>query len=133
MDPVGKTYGAICKKCGHRFEAREGGGFFFHVLHCDACGKEKIIPFDELGEAHLRYIKGHPDPHSKTTRSLDKFVQKNYPESPLSEDEYLAIVEEVAGDHECGGHFTLEAPVRCPACGSADVREDPNAPAVTYD
>ena len=130
---MGKTYGAICDKCGCRFEAREGGGFFFHVLHCDTCGEEKIIPFDELGEAHLRYIKGHPGPHSKNTRSLDKFVEKNCPDAPLSEDEYFAIVEEVAGDHECGGHFTLEAPARCPRCGSADLRDDPDAPSVPYD
>jgi predicted RNA-binding Zn-ribbon protein involved in translation (DUF1610 family) len=130
---MGKTYGAICDTCGHRFEAREGGGFFFHVLHCDTCGEEKIIPFDELGETRLRYIKGHPDPHSKSTRSLDKFVQKNYPDAPLSEDEYFAIVEEVAGDHACGGHFTLEAPARCPRCGSTNLRADPDAPAVPYD
>jgi len=130
---VGKTYGAICNACGHRFEAREGSGFFFHALHCDTCGVEKIIPFDELGEAHLRYIKGHTGTHSKTTRSLDKFVQKNYPDPPLSEEEYHAIVEETAGDHDCGGHFCFDAPVRCPKCGSANLRNDPDAPAVTYD
>lgn len=133
IEAVGKTYGAICNACGHRFEAREGSGFFFHVLHCDTCGAEKIIPFDQLGEAHLRYIKGPAGPHSKTTRSLDKFVQKNYPDPPLSEEEYHAIVEETAGDHACGGHFCFDAPVRCPKCGSADLRNDPDAPAVMYD
>jgi hypothetical protein len=133
MGAVGKTYGAICKTCGHRFDAREGSGFFFHVLHCDTCGKEKIVSFEELGEAHLRYIKGLAEPRSEATRAFDKDLQKNYPEPPLAEEEYCAIVEEVAGDHDCGGHFCIEAPVRCPKCRSVDLRNNPDAPVMTYD
>lgn len=31
----------------------EGGGFCSLLLHCDKCGKEKNIGFDELEENHL--------------------------------------------------------------------------------
>ncbi len=130
---MGKTYGALCNSCGHRFEAHDGGGFFFHMLHCDTCGKEKSVSFDKLGDAHLRYIKGHEGPCSEATRSFDKSVQERYPDPPLTEEEYYAIVEEVAGDHSCGGHFCIDAPPRCPKCRSADIREDPKAPQVNYD
>jgi len=129
---MGKTYGAICKSCGYHFEAHRGGGCFFHVLHCDRCGKEKTIPFDQLGDAHLRYVKGLEGPFSKSTRDLDKYVRENYPDSPLTEEEYHSIVEGMAGDHDCGGHFTLDAPPRCPKCGSRDVRKDPDVPDVSY-
>lgn len=130
---MGETYGAICNACGLRFEVDEGGGFFFHILHCDRCGKEKSIPFDRLGEAHLRYIKGLDGPHSEATRFFDEKIRASYPGSPLTDEEYFAIVEEIAGDHECGGHFTMNAPVRCPKCASDDIRKDPEAPTISYD
>lgn len=133
MARMGKTYGAICNSCDHRFEAHDGGGFFFHMLHCDTCGKEKTVSFDKLGDAHLRYIKGLEGPYSEATRSLDEFVQESYPDPPLDEEEYYAIVEELAGDHDCGGHFSLNAPPRCPKCRSADIRQDPDAAVTTYD
>ena len=130
---MGKTYGAICNSCGHRFEAHDGGGFFFHMLHCDTCGKEKSVSFDKLGDAHLRYIKGHHGHHSEAARSLERYAEKHYPEPPLTEEEYFAIVEEIAGDHTCGGHFCIDAPHRCPKCRSTDIRQDPDAPEVNYD
>lgn len=41
-----------CSKCGTKFKVSEGGGFTFHVLHCDKCGMEKRTEFNELGEIH---------------------------------------------------------------------------------
>jgi hypothetical protein len=35
---MGTEHGAKCKKCGHSFGVSEGGGFVFHMLHCDRCG-----------------------------------------------------------------------------------------------
>ena len=29
----------ICDGCATRFEVRAGGGLFFDMLHCGACGK----------------------------------------------------------------------------------------------
>ena len=50
---MGSIFGVICDNCGHKFEVNCGGGFIFHLLHCDKCGKEKSILFEESGEAHL--------------------------------------------------------------------------------
>jgi hypothetical protein len=130
---MGQSYGAICNACGCRFEAREGGGFFFHMLHCDKCGKEKTIPFDQLGDAHLRYVKGLPGPYSEATRALDEYVRENYPDPPISEAEYHAFVEKTVGKHSCGGHFRLNARARCPKCGADDLRKDPRVPIDSYD
>jgi predicted RNA-binding Zn-ribbon protein involved in translation (DUF1610 family) len=130
---MGETYNAICNACGRQFEVNEGGGFFFHMLRCDRCGKEKSLSFDRLGEAHLKYVKGLDRPHSEATRFFDEKIQASYPGAPLTEEEYFAIVEEIAGDHECGGHFTMTAPARCPKCGAEDIRKDRKAPTQSYD
>ena len=111
----------------------QGGGFCFHLLHCDQCGKEKSIGFDELGEVHLRYLKGLSGPYSIATRDHDKEVQERYPGEPLSEAEYDLKVEEVAGKCKCGGRFSFDAPARCPLCKSDDYREDPEVCELLYD
>lgn len=36
---MGSADGYICRTCGARFQVRSGGGFFFDLLHCDACGR----------------------------------------------------------------------------------------------
>lgn len=35
--------------------------------------------------------------------------------------------------YECGGSFRVDAPARCPACGSVDLGNDPNEPEILYD
>jgi len=47
---MGYSLTAICKDCGTEFRVSEGGGFFFHLLHCDVCGKDKSITLLELGD-----------------------------------------------------------------------------------
>jgi len=42
---MGMSYEAICNDCGAKFTANEGGGFVFHLLHCDRCGAERAISF----------------------------------------------------------------------------------------
>jgi hypothetical protein len=116
---VGTTRGVVCQECGHRYQASEGGGFFFHLLHCDRCGRERSIDFDELGDAHLRYVKGLPGPWTVGTMDADKHIEETYPAEALSEDEYRAIAEKAAGPCECGGRFSMKAPPRCPRCKSA--------------
>jgi len=86
-----------CNSCGKELEIRERGGFTFHLLHCDICGAEKMISFDELGDIHLRYIKGLDMPYSIATMEAEKDIKENYPSEPISEDEYLKLVEEYAG------------------------------------
>jgi len=55
---MGSESSARCLDCDEAFTVCEGGGFFFHLLRCDRCGAGKSIPFDKLGELHLRYLKG---------------------------------------------------------------------------
>jgi hypothetical protein len=122
---MGTQRGVICRACGLKSDVSEGGGFVFHLLHCDRCGDAKSISFEEIGEPHLRYLKGLPGSYAMATRRHDEWVKKNYPGEPLSEAEYYAAVEEIVGRCECGGSYKFDVPPRCPKCRSADLAEDP--------
>ena len=124
---------AKCKNCGCTFSIRLGGGFVFHLLHCDSCGKDKSISFQELGDVHLRYLKGLKGPYSIATSKHDKFVQDNYPGDPLPEKDYHNLIESVVGSCECGGHFRMDASPRCPECNSDDFEQIEDGPIIMYD
>ena len=47
---MGAQYQAICRQCGRECSIMLGGGFHFHLLHCDQCGRGKNVPFDEVGD-----------------------------------------------------------------------------------
>lgn len=57
---MGIASGRICRTCGARFEVRSGGAFYFDLLHCTTCGESKHVRHEELGEIHLRFVKGWP-------------------------------------------------------------------------
>lgn len=124
---MGSQYGAICASCRHKFTVSEGGGFRFHLLHCDRCGRDKSIGFEELGEAHLKYLKGLPGPYAMATAAHDKEVQSTYEGEPLSRKAYESYVEELASLCTCGGHYRFEAAPRCPQCRSSQFEVDPEA------
>ena len=130
---MGREFVATCRNCGGECTISDGGGFVFHLLHCDQCGGEKGMPFDEIGEPHLRYLKGLAGPYSMATAEHDRDVKENYPGEPLAEDEYHRIVEEMAGTCTCGGRFRFDAPPRCPNCHSDDLEYDEDRPSVMYD
>jgi predicted Zn-ribbon and HTH transcriptional regulator len=120
---MGQMFQAKCRECGHEFRVRQGGGFTFHVVRCDNCGKTKSIGFEELGELHIRFLKGLTGPYSMATAELDDLARK-LPSGPaITEEEYKAGVESVAGYCRCRGKYTLSAPPRCPTCGSTDFSE----------
>ncbi len=123
---MGCSYHVKCKQCGYDFDVNSGGGFFFHLLHCDSCGEDKSIGFDEIGEPHLRYVKGLPGPYCVVSSSLDKHIKDNYPGEPMSDEEYHAAVEQISGGCSCGGSYKFDAPPRCPKCKSADLESDAN-------
>lgn len=133
VQAVGEQYAAICNACGTRFTVNDGGGFCFHLLHCDACGAERSISLDEIGEPHLRYLKGLKIPYSMASAEHDRRVRETYPGTPMAEGEYHAAVEELCGKCDCGGHFRFKASARCPKCRSADHRADPSGPHLMYD
>ena len=129
---MGHGYVAKCKKCGFEFRVDEGGGFFFHMLRCSICGKEKSINFDEIGEPHLQYIKRLSVPYCVVSGGQDKNIQDNYPGDPITEEEYNSIVEKITGKCKCGGQYKFDAPPRCPKCKSTEM-EDTGEIKICYD
>ncbi len=128
---MGSSCEATCRQCGHRFEERIGGGFFFHLLHCDRCGEPKSVDFHTLGALHSAYLKGLPGPYSVVSARHDRAVKEGFEGPAVSEAEYHAAIEASLPKHDCGGRFRFEAPTRCPKCRSTDVEPGPNL--VLYD
>jgi hypothetical protein len=94
---MGHQVEAKCLDCGTTFTVDHGGGFVFHLLRCDKCGKTKSIGFDRLGELHLRYLKGLPGAYCVASSEHDDNVRRHARVEPLSEDEYHREIEGVAG------------------------------------
>jgi len=120
---MGHVVEAKCLDCGKSFKVEHGGGFFFHLVRCDKCGKTKSIGFDDLGELHLRYLKGLPGPYCVASSEHDENVRKHAPVEPISEEEYYRGVNAIAGKCRCGGKYNLDAPPRCPRCHSTRIKE----------
>ena len=55
---MGLRFSAACNQCGFNFTVSEGGGFVFHELHCDKCGKVKGVGF---GVCSFNCVNGHND------------------------------------------------------------------------
>jgi len=53
---MGQSFDAVCAQCGTFFTARFGGGFMFHLLHCDGCGKEKVIEFKKNAKIQIQNL-----------------------------------------------------------------------------
>ena len=115
---MGHRFSAVCNECGTKFLASEGGGFFFHLLHCEKSGKEKAISFDEISDLHSRYLKGLPGPYSVATSAHDEAVKRGCPGKVLTQEEYHTKVEEWADKCNCRGCYRFDAPPRCPKCKS---------------
>ena len=120
---MGHRNGARCLDCGEDFSVDHGGGFTFHLLRCDRCGKAKQIGFDKIEDLHNRYLKGLKGPYAVATMAHDKWVRENCEGEPLSEEEYHKAIEEFAGSHRCRGKYRFDAPPRCPKCRSLNIEE----------
>ncbi len=112
-----------CLECGADFHIDHDGGFAFHLLRCDRCGKTKEIGFEKLGELHIRYLKGFTVPYSIATAEADERARKLPSGPPISEDEYHAGVEAYAGRCRCRGKYRFDSPPRCPKCRSTRIAE----------
>jgi hypothetical protein len=130
---MGMEYGAICNECGHSFVVKDGGGFFFHLLRCDRCGRTKPISFDKLGELHGRYLKGFSAPYSMATREHDEELRAKTDGAPLARDDYQEAIEDTLKKHRCGGRFRFDAPPRCPKCRSTALGPGEDGDVVLYD
>jgi hypothetical protein len=123
----------VCGACRTNFSVNEGGGFTFHLLHCERCGGEATVGFAELGQVHQRYVAGLDTPYCVATRDRDKAIQMSFTGEPLNEDDYHEAVEATAGRCGCGGRFTFDASARCPECGSSSYEEQPGGEFACYD
>ena len=112
---MGYQVEAKCLECGDSFTIEYEGGMSFHLVRCVKCGIARYITFAELGLLHLRYLKGLPKPHSTVCEEREI--------EPMSEDEYIKAIEATAGTCRCGGDYCLDAPPRCPGCGSTRIEE----------
>jgi len=110
-----------------------GGGFFFHLLHCDRCGAEKRVSLEEIGEAHIRFVKGLKVPYSSVTMEMDRKIQEEYPGEPILKQEYHEEIEEIAGMCACGGSFSMSAQPRCPECRGGELMKDDRGVEIDYD
>ena len=97
---MGHKVNAICQSCGYKFKISHGGGFVFHMLRCDRCGRTKSVLFDEIKEIHESYIG------------------KN-----ISKEEYHNRIENYVGSCNCSGEYKFHSPPRCPKCKSKDIEE----------
>ena len=132
---MGSSSSYICKACGRHFGVRSGGGFFFDLLHCDACGAATSVSHQELGDVHLGFVKGLPGPYALARAAMDRQIQAEYPGKPLTTDEYHAAAEATLEPCACGGHFRYDAPARCPECRSTSEQwqPDPTVGGMLYD
>ena len=76
---MGTATGQICGACGTRFGVRDGGGFFFDLLHCDRCGRAQSVGHEELGDIHLRFVKCLPGPYTVGRTAMDRRIQREHP------------------------------------------------------
>lgn len=132
---MGSARGYICRTCGTRFASRSGGGFFFDLLHCNACGRARSVRHQDLGDVHLGFIKGLKTPYAIARAKLDRSIQENYPGPVLTREEYHAAAEATLEPCRCGGRFEYAAEARCPGCRSTSEMwdHDRTQPTAMYD
>jgi hypothetical protein len=132
---MGQATGHICKACGTTFGVQSGGGFFFDMLHCEACGNAQSVRHQDLGDIHLGFVKGLPGPYAVARSEMDRQIQREYPGEPLSRHQYHAAVEATFDPCACGGRFRYNAPARCPGCRSTSEmwEKDPTISSMRYD
>jgi hypothetical protein len=132
---MGSASGFVCRRCGTSFSVGSGGGFFFDLLHCDTCGRGRSVSHQELGDIHLRFVKGLDRPYAVARMAMDRRIQAEYEGEPIGRDEYHALAEASLEPCHCGGRFRYDAEPRCPTCRSTsgDWVADGSGPHVLYD
>ena len=113
---MGHRARAKCLDCGASFTVNQGGGFAFHLLRCDKCGKTKTVGFDLLWDIHDRYWKGVKSRQNGAVSEHDKPVSEQVDVAFVSKEEYHREVEKIAGKCKFGGQHGFDAPPRCPKC-----------------
>jgi hypothetical protein len=121
--------------CGEHFSIRQGGGFFFDLLHCDRDGRERVVAHRDMGDTHLGFVKGLPGPYAVSRSALDGEIKRTFAGPALNVDQYHSAVEDSLEPCPCGGRYRYDARPRCPSCRSTAESWDPDPKAgrVLYD
>ena len=132
---MGSASGYICRSCDARFSVREGGGFFFDLLHCETCGATTSVSHQDLGDIHLGFVKGLPGPYAIARSAMDRQIQAEFPGPVLTRRQYHRAAEATLEPCQCGGAFRYDAPPRCPSCRSMSDQwdVDPTGVRMHYD
>jgi hypothetical protein len=110
-----------CFDCDSVFYHESGGGFGFHSLDCDKCGKHKLLDFSKLRDIQRRHFHKHPAGCGTTWLYVREVNLGN------NQDTYYTEVERAAGNCECEGKYRFNAPTRCPKCKSTNVQCEKNS------
>lgn len=96
---MGQMYRYRCNQCQHDFEFTEGPIYPGYLLHCDTCGKEKLLDRNELPPELIKALVSQ-QPQSGSTETIEPC--------------------------QCGGRFIENVEPRCPKCRATDLTEDLN-------
>lgn len=91
-----------CTKCGHGDTQVEGPVMSGYLPRCADCGQTKLVFPSALQAAEMAALD-EPDASFSDLQRSER------------------LICEVAGECECGGRFSPDAPVRCSACRSTSV------------
>ncbi len=116
---MGRVFEAECVACHNTFRADEGGGALFQGVGCDLCGKREGVMYEDIWDTYLAMLKGL---HTGMPE-LNGADWRTYAGDPITKEEYRRRVEHRAGMCACGGKFLIDAPIRCPECGSDSVTD----------
>jgi len=98
---VGTLLEVTCRACGTVSNQTDGPIFAGYNPRCVQCGATKLVSIERLRRTDSPDL----DPEGKGVWALRE-----------------ERIPELAGRCECGGAFSLDAPIRCPSCRSTDVK-----------
>jgi len=118
---MGHVTEATCLDCGAQFTVSAGGGFRFHRLRCDTCGKTVSVGFEELGQLYRRHLESLPLPAGVDSEERNRYIEKSLAYAPKPDDH--VGIETILDPCSCGGRFAFDAPPHCPQCRSAHIEQ----------
>ncbi len=109
---MGSSHEAVCRECGTKFRVDIGASMSALQVRCKDCGRATFVSLEDIYAKEAQDVPGlGADDGSWSIRDR--------------------LAGELAATCSCGGHYTVDAPPRCPKCRSADLDIAP--PDLMYD
>ena len=96
--------------CTTELDYTEQTSWLLFLKYLDGLEQDRADQAALEGRTYVRLVKGLPGGYSTQTEREDAFVREHVQIDPISETEYRAGIDAVAGRCACGGKFTLTAP-----------------------